>query len=171
MPMRPKTKLINVLIMNIPLAICMSAVASYLGMRGQNIPAEAFTGAYLQSVAVNSLMSYVICFFVGMFVPAPKWGLAFAGLFGVTPKDGIKFGLLMSLVINTVYTMANSTILTFVNVVVLHGAPIQAFLPAWLESFIPCWLVAFVIAFLWVPRAEGLARRITNDPAPKVPRT
>ncbi len=168
MPMQPKTKLINVLIMNIPMAICLSAVASYLGLRGQPIPPEAFMGVYLKSVGLNIIMSYIISFFVGMFIPAPKWGMALAGKLGLTPRDGVKFGLVMTAVINLVYVIFNSSILTYVNACVLNGAPIQAFLPGFLGSFLSCYLVGFLVAFFWAPRAERIARSICNDPAPRM---
>lgn len=168
MPMQPKTKLINVLITNIPIAICISMVASYIGLSGAGIPQEAFMPVYIRTVGVNILMSYVISFVVGMFVPAPQWGMAFAGLFGVTPRDGVKFGLLMSLVVNTVYVIANALILTYVNAIVMNGAPMEAYIPAVLGSFLPCWLVGFVVSFFWAPQAEKIARNITGDHAPQM---
>ena len=168
MPMQPKTKLVNVLIMNIPMAICLSLVASYLGLMGQPIPPEAFMGVYLKSVGMNILMSYVISFFVGMFIPASKWGMALAGKLGLTPRDGLKFGLVMTAVINLVYVIFNSFILTYVNACVLNGAPIQALLPGILGSFLPCYLVGFIVAFVWAPIAEKIARNVCNDPAPEM---
>ena len=168
MPMQPKTRLVNVLLTNIPMAICMSFVASWIGLSRAGIPQEAFMPALMRSVSINIPLSYVISFFVGMFVPAPKWGMSFAGRFGVTPRDGIKFGLLMSAVINTVYVIANSVILTYVNAVVLGGAPMAAYLPALLGGFVPCWLVGFAIAFFWAPRAEKIARNVCNDSAPRM---
>ncbi|MBR3158352.1 MAG: hypothetical protein IKG18_12495 [Atopobiaceae bacterium] len=168
MPMQPKTKLVNVLLTNIPIAICISFVASYIGVSGAGVPQEAFVPTLMRSVGMNILMSYVISFFVGMFVPAPKWGMAFAAKFGVTPRDGVKFGLLMSVVVNTVYVIANSVILTYVNAIVLGGAPMAAYLPALLGSFVPCWLVGFVVSFFWAPAAEKIARNICNDPAPRM---
>lgn len=168
MPMQPKTKLVNVLLTNIPIAICLSAVAGWIGLQGAGIPQEAFMGVFIKTVALNSLMSYVISFVVGMFIPTAKWGMGFAGLFGKKPQDGIVFGLLMTVVINTVYTICNATILTYVNAIVINGAPIQAFLPALLGSIGPCWLVGFVVSFIWAPQAEKIARKICNDPAPQM---
>ena len=168
MPMQPKTKLINVLLTNIPIAVCISIVASWIGLSGAGIPQEAFMPALLRSIGLNILMSYVISFVVGMFVPAPKWGMAFAGLFGATPRDGLKFGLLMTVVINTVYVVANSLILTYVNAIALGGAPMAAYVPAVLGSFVPCWLVGFIVSFIWAPQAEKIARSICNDPAPQM---
>ena len=166
MPMQPKTKLVNVLLTNIPIAICISCVASYIGLSGAGLPQEAFMPAFLRSVALNIVLSYIISFFVGMFVPAPKWGMAFAGLFGVTPRDGVKFGLLMTLVVNLVYVVANSLILTYVNAILLGGAPMAAYIPAVLGSFVPCYVVGFIVSFIWAPKAEEIARKMCNDPVP-----
>jgi hypothetical protein len=168
--MKPKTKLVNVLLTNIPIAICISAVAGYIALQQQvamgNVPQEAFWPAFAQSLGMNFVMSYIISFCVGYFLPVPQWGMAFAGLFGVTPRDGLKFGLCMNFVINTVYVLFNSVILTYVNACVLGGAPIQAFVPAWLSSLGQCWIVGFIVSFLWAQKAEQIARNICNDPAP-----
>ena len=165
--MQPKTKLINVLLTNIPIAVCISIVASYIGLSGSGIPQEAFMPALMRSICLNIVLSYIISFFVGMFVPAPNWGMAFAGACGATPQDGLKFGLLMTVVINTVYVTANALILTYVNAIMLGGAPMAACIPAVLGSFLPCWVVGFVVSFLWAPQAEKIARNINNDPAPQ----
>ena len=168
MPMKPKTKLISVLLTNIPIALCLSIVASYIGLQGAGLPSEAFMPALMRSVALNFVLSYIISFFVGMFIPAPKWGMALAGACGVKPQDGIKFGLIMNVVSNTVYVICNSLILTYVNAILLGGAPMQAYLPALLGSLLPCWLTGFVVSFLWAQQAEKIARNICDDPAPRM---
>ena len=35
-------------------------------------------------------------------------------------------------------------------------------------SFFQCWLVGYVVSFLWAQRAEGIARKLMNDPAPQM---
>ena len=172
MPMKPKTKLVNVLLTNIPIALCISAVAGYIALSEQvamgNVPQEAFWPAFARSLGMNFVMSYAISFVVGYFLPVPKWGMAFAGACGVKPQDGLKFGLLMTVVINTVYVLFNSVILTYVNACVMGGAPIQAFVPSWLSSLGQCWLVGFVVSFFWAPKAEEIARKMCDDPAPQM---
>lgn len=166
MPMQPKTKLIHVLIANTLMALSMSLVASWVGLSDAGIPQQAFVPAYIRTVGLNVLMSYAISFFVGMFIPAPQWGMALAGALGITPKDGLKFGLVMTVVINTVYCLCNGLILTYVNAIVMGGAPMAAYLPAVLKSLGPCWLAGFVVSFFWVPQSEKMARNITGDHLP-----
>ncbi len=166
MPMKTSTKLVKVLLTNIPIAISISLVASYIGISSAGVPEEAFMGAFLSTTGINIVLSYIISFFVGWFIPAEKWGFAFAGACGAKPQDGLKFGLLLNVVINTVYVVINAVILTYVNAIVMQGMPLSMFPMALAGSFVQCWLVGYVVSFLWAQRAEALARKIMKDPAP-----
>ena len=168
MPMRTKTRVVNVLLTNIPIAIAISLLASYLGLSSAGLPQEIFWGVYWKTVGINILLSYAVSTVVGLLLPVPKWGVAFAGLFDVKPQDGIKFGLLMTLVVNFVYVLVNDLVLTYVNAIAMNGAPMQAYLPAVLGSFLPCYVLGFAVSFIWAPEAEKLARQICNDPAPEM---
>lgn len=169
MPMKNSTKLIKVLLTNIPIAVSISLVASYIGISSAGVPEEAFMGAFLSTTGINILMSYVISFFVGWFIPAEKWGFAFAGLFGLNPGSGIAFGLVLNIIVNTVYVVVNAVILTYVNAIVMQGMPIQMFPMALLGSFFQCWVVGYIVSFLWATRAEKIARSLMNDPDPMLP--
>ncbi len=169
MPMQPKTKLIKVLLTNIMIAIAISAVASYIAIGQAGVPEEAFIPAVIGSTIKNSLIAYIVSFFVGMFIPSEKWGFGFAMGRGLKPTDGLRFGAALNLVVNTVYVAFNSVILTYLNACVFNGAPIVAFPAAWASSIIQCWLVGFVVSLFWAPACEGWARAICHDPAPAVP--
>ena len=78
MPMKTSTKLVKVLLTNIAIAVAISLTASYIGVSGAGVPAEAFMPAFLGTAAANIGMSYVISFFVGWFIPAEKLGFGFA---------------------------------------------------------------------------------------------
>lgn len=166
--MKTKTKLVKVLLTNIPIAVSISLVASYIGISSSGVPEEAFMPAFLSTAGINIVMSYVISFFVGWFLPCEKWGFAFAGACGAKPQDGLKFGLLLNVVINTVYVFFNSVILTFVNANLMQGMPIAMFPMAWAGSIVQCWIVGFIVSFLWAQRAEAIARNICDDPAPNM---
>ena len=168
MPMKNATKLVKVLLTNVPIAISISLVASYIGISSAGVPEEAFMPAFLSTTGINILMSYVISFFIGWFIPSERWGFAFAGRCGLTPADGAKFGLVLNVVVNTVYVVINAVILTYVNAIVMQGMPIQMFPMALFGSFFQCWVVGYVVSFLWAQRAEGIARRLMNDPAPEM---
>lgn len=168
MPMKNSTKLVKVLLTNIPIAISISLVASYIGISSAGLPAEAFMPAFIQSTLMNTAMSYVISFFIGWFVPSEKWGFAFAGTCGAKPSDGLKFGLLLNLVVNTVYVAINAIILTYVNAIVMQGMPLAAFPFALMGSLPQCWIVGYVVSFVWTRQAESIARNLMSDPEPQM---
>ena len=168
MPMKTSTKLVKVLLTNIPIAISISLVASDIGISSAGVPEEAFMPAFLSATGLNIVLSYIISFFVGWFIPSEKLGFAFAGKCGLKPSDGIKFGLVLNIVVNSIYVVVNALILTYVNAIVMQGMPIQMFPMALFGSFFQCWLVGYVVSFLWAQRAEGIARKLMNDPAPQM---
>lgn len=168
MPMKNSTKLVKVLLTNIPIAISISLVASYLGLSSAGLPEEAFVPAFVSTAAINSLMAYGISFLIGWFIPADRWGFAFANKCGLTPADGAKFGLVLNVIVNTVYVTINAVILTYVNAIVMQGLPIEVFVPSLLGSYVPCWVVGYVVSFLWATRAEAIARKAMKDPAPEM---
>lgn len=166
MPMKNSTKLVKVLLTNVPIAISISLVASYLGLMSAGLPEGAFVPAFVSTAAINSLMAYAISFVIGWLIPSERWGFAFAGRCGLAPTDGVKFGLVLNVVVNTVYVTINAVILTYVNAIVMQGLPLAVFVPSLLGSYVPCWLVGYVVSLLWAVRAEAIARGLTNDPAP-----
>ncbi|OUO34694.1 hypothetical protein [Olsenella sp. An290] len=74
MPMKNSTKLVKVLLTNIPIAVCISLVANYIGISSADVPEEAFMPAFLSSFALNTGLAYLISFFIGWFIPAERWG-------------------------------------------------------------------------------------------------
>lgn len=173
MPMKTSTKFVKILLTNIPIALSISAVASYMGISQAvaqgAMPQEAFMPALAGAIGMNFVFSYIISFFVGWFIPLEKWGFGFAQACGAKPSDGIKFGLLLNLVINTGYVIVNDLILTYVNAIVMQHQPMEAYLPAVIGGFLPCWVVGFIVSFLWAQQAEKIARSLCNDPAPEMP--
>lgn len=168
MPMKPKTKLVKILLTNIAIALAISITASYIAISGLGLPEEAFMPALIGSIVSNTIMSYIISFFVGWFIPTEKWGFSFATkTCHLTPADGLKFGAALNVVVNTVYVAFNSVILTYVNACVMQGAPIVAFPAAWASSVVQCWIVGFIVSLFWAPACEKWARQICNDPAPQ----
>ncbi|MDI9589683.1 MAG: hypothetical protein QM302_01305 [Acidobacteriota bacterium] len=169
MPMKTSTKIVKILLTNVPIALSISAVASYMGISqavAQGALSQgAFVPALAGSVAMNFVFSYAISFIVGWFVPAERWGFSFAGACGVTPADGIKFGLLLNLVVNLVYVVVNDLILTYVNAIVMQRQPLSSYLPAVLGSFVPCYVVGYIVSFLWAQNAERIARSLCHDEA------
>ena len=169
MPMKTSTKLMKVLLTNILIAISISIVASYLGISSAGLPAEAFVPALVSTTGINIVLSYIISFFVGWFIPAEGWGFAFARVCGLSPRDGLKFGMVLNVVVNTVYVVINALTLTYVNAIVTQGMPMAMFPMALFGSFFQCWLVGYVVSLLWAPTCEAIARKKCDDPAPQMP--
>lgn len=152
MNMSTKCKVIYTLVMNIPVALSISLTAQLLA-----------TGTVIINLLLlNFGLAYVISFFVGMFVPVGKWGFGFAMACKAKP-DTLKFGLLVTVVINFVYVLVNSLILTFVNVILLAHAPIIAYFIGIVSTFVQLYIVGYIVSFLWNGPAEKIARNICGE--------
>lgn len=171
MPMKNSTKLVKVLLTNIAIAVAISLTASYIGVSGAGVPAEAFVPAFLGTSLANIGMSYVISFFVGWFIPAERLGFGFAMKCGLKPTDDLKFGAALNVVVNTIYVAFNSVILTYVNACVMNGAPLAAYPAAFASSILQCWIVGYVVSLFWAPQCEKWARAICKDPSPRCTRS
>ncbi len=152
MNMSAKCKVLNVLIMNIPIALAISLAAQLIATHTV-VP---------KLLLINFSLAYIISFFVGMFIPAVPWGLKFAGLFKAKP-DSLPFGLLVNVIVNLVYVVVNCLILTYFNVVMLGHAPIAAYFFAMISTFIPIYIVGYIVSFLWNRPAESIARKICAE--------
>lgn len=78
--------------MNIPVALFISLAAQLLAIAAGEAPGFSFS-----LLAANFCIAYVISFFVGMFIPAVKWGAAFALKCKAQPGT-LKFGLLLNVI-------------------------------------------------------------------------
>lgn len=119
-----KWRVVNTLLMNIPIAASISVTAQFLAIHTFIFPL----------FCMNFAIAYVLSFVVGMCVPAVKWGFGFAQVCKAKP-DTLKFGLCINAIVNLVYVVANEIVLTYFNVVVLNHAPIIAVLFGILETF------------------------------------
>lgn len=157
-PMSTKCKIIYTLIMNIPIALFISLAAQLLAIAAGEAPGFSFG-----LLALNFCIAYVISFFVGMFIPAVKWGVGFAAACKAKPGT-LKFGLLVNVIVNLVYVVVNCLILTWFNVCLLNHTP---FWPAYplsvLKMFVPIYIVGYIVSFLWNQPAEKIARKICHE--------
>ena len=157
-PMSTKCKVLNTLIMNIPIALAISLAAQLLAIAAGEAP--GFSGKLL---AMNICLAYVISFLVGMLLPAVPWGVGFARKCGAKPGS-LPFGLLVNVIVNLVYVLVNCLILTWFNVCFLNHAP---FFPVYFiqvaKMFIPIYIVGYIVSFLWNQPADKIARRICGE--------
>ncbi len=147
-----KYRIVNTLIMNIPICIAICITAQLLG-----------TGTVVLNLTlINFCLAYVVSFLVGMFIPLVPWGLGFAGLCKAKPNS-LPFGLLVNVVVNFGYVFVNSIILTFFNVNILGHAPLPVFFISLVANFIPIYIVGYIVSFLWNKPAEIIAKKICGE--------
>ncbi len=147
-----KYRIVNTLIMNIPICIAICITAQLLG-----------TGTVVLNLTlINFCIAYVVSFLVGMFIPLVPWGLGFAKVCKAKP-DSLPFGLLVNVVVNFGYVFVNSIVLTYFNVNILGGAPLPVFFISLVANFIPIYLVGYVVSFLWNKPAQILAAKICGE--------
>lgn len=147
-----KHRIVNTLIMNIPVALAICLTAQLLG-----------TGKIvLDLTLINFALAYAVSFAVGMLIPLVPWGLAFATKCKAKPNS-LPFGLLVNVIVNTGYVIVNCLVLTYFNVCILGGAPFVAYIFAMLGTFVPIWCVGYIVSFLWNQPAEKITKAICKD--------
>lgn len=147
-----KWRVVNTLLMNIPIAASISVTAQFLAIHTFIFPL----------FCMNFAIAYVLSFVVGMCVPAVKWGIGFAMACKAEPNT-LKFGLCMNAIVNFVYVLANEIVLSYFNIVVLNHAPIIAVLFGILETFIPIYIVGFIVSFSWNQPCEKITNSIVKE--------
>lgn len=147
-----KYRVINTLIMNIPICVAIVITAQLLG-----------TGTVRLNLSLlNFTLAYLISFIVGMCVPLVPWGIAFAQKCGTQPGT-LPFGLAINAVVNLGYVVVNSIALTWFNVVFLGHAPIIAFFFSMISGFVPIYLVGYIVSFLWNGPCEKITQSICGE--------
>lgn len=153
---KKSTQIVNILLLNIPIAGILCWFAQMLSVWKGEIPAFSMSQFWL-----NIPIAYIAATVIGLSLPCAKWGAAFALKCGAKP-DTLKFGLLLNVVVNTIYTLLLAIIMTFVNVYLLAGAPLIAVVFGVIGNLIPLWLICFVISFVCAPICQKLAMKITG---------
>ena len=146
-----KWRVVNTLLMNIPIAAAIAVAAQFLAIHTFILPL----------FCINFAVAYVLSFVVGMCVPAVKWGIGFAMACKAEPNT-LKFGLCMNAIVNFVYVLANEIVLSYFNIVVLNHAPMIAVLFGILETFIPIYIVGYIVSFLWNQPCEKITNNIVK---------
>lgn len=151
-PKSLKYRVINTLIMNIPICISICIAAQLLG-----------TGhVVLKLTLINFVLAYVVSFLTGMFLPLVPWGIGFATACKAQPGS-LPFGLLINAVVNMGYVVINSIVLTYFNVGILGGAPLIACFFAMIGTFVPIYIVGYIVSFLWNQPAEKITQSICGE--------
>lgn len=160
MPMKKSTQILNVLFLNLPVALTLCVVAQFLTIAQGQLAAFSW-----KLFGINFAVAYALAFLIGITIPCVKWGLAFAMKCKAKPGS-LAFGALVNVIVNTTYAFILCALMTIFNVCILGGAPAIAALFGFLADIIPIWIACYIVSFLCVRPAESLARACTKDPLP-----
>lgn len=152
MKMTLKTKLFHTLLINLPMCFVMSLLALLLSPGGLTP----------MGLLINFLLSYVICFIVGMLLPLVPLGMKLAQACKQKPGS-LGFSIIVSAVVNLFYVVINGLCLCTFNAVIMGGAPIQVVPGAFLSTFLPLYAAGLVVVLLWNPTAMKLAHKLSKE--------
>jgi hypothetical protein len=116
---------------------------------------------------INFVFAWCVATIIGMVPALPDAGVRWA-LKRAKPEDGLKFGALVNVPINTVYAVVLCYLVGTLDACVLGGAPIIASVFGFLQNIVPVWIACYVVTLFLQGPIEGVARGITNDPAPRM---
>jgi hypothetical protein len=157
MQMKTSTRFLDVLFMNLPITAALCTVAELLAMAHGQL--DRFSWSMF---GVNFIVAYIFAGIVGMSIPCVKWGLAFAEKCKAEPGS-FRFGALVNLPVNTVYSVLLCFIMSVFNVCVLGKGPFIGALIGFLMDIVPIWIACYIVSMLFAQPAEKLARRCTSD--------
>lgn len=161
--MKDSTRLINVMLNNIPMALGVSALCEGIALMQGQIP-----GWIWPMYFINVAVAWVLATLIGWFLnPPAKFGVPFAMK---RAQPGSKqFGMYVGIIVNTVYTVILVICMTILNTQILAHAPLIGTVMGVVTNFIPVWILCFIISAIFMGPIEKLARSICNDPAPEMP--
>ncbi|MGN1382046.1 MAG: hypothetical protein ACI4W2_04435 [Eubacterium sp.] len=150
-----KLTAVYALIMDLPLSIVITLIA--IGL------AHNFT---LQMFVMNSIIAYILTFLINMFIPAPKWGSAFAVKHA--QPGTFKFGLLLNIIVAGVFVIILDIVMTGIGVLGFQHLGMKVYFISVLGGFIPCYLPTLIIAMLWNGPSDRMSRAICREPAAEI---
>lgn len=147
-------RVVKTLLMNLPTSLTMAVVSQVMSLVLGHIPALD-----LGEMALSFVVSCVIAFFVGYFIPSDHWGLAFARKCGAQMGTR-KFDALVTLVVNTVFCTLMTASMTWFSMCVRGHAPVKAVPGGFLEMIGPVWVCCYVVSFLAQRPAIRAAKKL-----------
>ncbi|MCH4084648.1 MAG: hypothetical protein LKF00_09950 [Olsenella sp.] len=168
MPMKTSTRFVKAAILNVctSLALCVLCewLAIYVFHTAQPAPGQAWIWPMFW---INFAFAWCVATIIGMMPSVTERGVRWA-MKRAKPEDGAKFGALVNVPINTVYSVVLCYLVGALDACVLGGAPLIASVFGFLQNIVPVWIACFVVTFPLQGRIEGLARKVMNDPAPRM---
>ena len=166
MPMKTSTRFVKAAILNACVALVLCVLCEFLALYVFKT-ADASNGWIWPMFFINFVFSWCIATILGMIPAIEKIGLDFA-MKHSNPSEGAKFGLLVNIPINTIYSVILCFLVGWLDACVLGGAPFIAAVIGFFQNIIPVWIACFIVTFLLNGPIENLARKICNDPAPQM---
>lgn len=154
--MKRKTKLVNVLIMNIFTCISLCLTAQLLAIAHGN--ADGFSWP---SFLLNLCVAYIVSGVVGMTVPTAEFGQWVCRKLYVKP--GPAMGVVMAASVGLVFTAILSTVMTYLNAVILGGLGLVPFFFGLLRDFIPMWLISAIVGWITANPVMKLSFQLTGE--------
>lgn len=157
--MKLKTKLVNVLLLNIFTCSTLCITAQLLTILQGNL--DHFIPAMF---GMNFGIAYPIACIVGLFVPAVNFAQAVC--VKLTIDRGPLYGIVFTLSINVIYTLVLSTVMTWFNVMYLNGQSFAVAAAGWLWNFVPMWLLSSLISWVVSGPIGRIAFKLTGEAEP-----
>ncbi len=171
MPMKTSTRFVKSAILNVCVALVLCTLCELLALYVfKTVPQEIIdvNGGWIWPMfGINFVFSWVIATILGMIPAIPEIGFKFA-MKHSNPSEGAKFGALVNIPINTIYSVILGFLVGWLDACVLMGAPFIASVFGFFQNFIPVWVACFIVTFLLQGPIENLARKLCNDPAPQM---
>jgi len=167
MPMKTSTRFVKAAILNLCTALVLCTLCEWLAIYVFKTAPDT-SGWIWPMFFINFVVAWCIATIIGMIPSVVDLGFNWA-MKRSNPSEGAKFGALVNVPINTVYSCVLCFAIGTLDACILGGAP---FFPAaiigFLQNIIPVWIVCFIVTFLLQGPIENLARKLCNDPAPQM---
>ncbi|MCH4084645.1 MAG: hypothetical protein LKF00_09935 [Olsenella sp.] len=167
MPMKTSTRFVKAALLNLCTALVLCVLCEWLALYVfHTAQAPAGQGWIWPMFFINFVFAWCVATIIGMVPALPAWGVRWA-LKRARPEDGLRFGALVNVPINTVYAVVLCYLVGALDACVLGGAPLVASVFGFLQNIVPVWIACYVVTLFLQGPVEGVARGITNDPAPR----
>ena len=166
MPMKTSTRFVKAAILNACVALVLCTLCEFLALYVFKT-ADASNGWIWPMFFINFVFSWCIATVLGMIPQIVDFGFNWA-MKRSNPSEGAKFGALVNIPINTIYSVILGYAVGALDACVLGGAPFIASVFGFFQNIIPVWIACYIVTFLLNGPIEGLARNICNDPAPQM---
>lgn len=166
MPMKTSTRFVKAALLNVCTALVLCVICEWLAIYVFHTATPASGENWIWPMFwINFVFAWCIATIIGMIPAIPDWGVRWA-MKRSNPSEGAKFGALINVPINTVYSVILCYLVGTLDACVLGGAPLIASVFGFLQNIIPVWVACFIVTFLLNGPIEDIARKACNDPAP-----